>query len=253
MKNIKSILIFGLIIAGVVIIALIYFTASKNPGSQPIANDEQMTFDRCRELNNGVVMESKPMQCLYGDTIYIEGGGSKPAVQNQEVTANYHTYSNPKYKFSFIYPKTLKSGFQDFTYIPTTKGNERIILEKQFIHEIDVEYCSLSGECRPTTQDFSVGVSVIPTSLTALRTRVVTPLTTQTYGKITAYTMSQGAEGEGINYYFISLNANSTLMLDQRYIDESTLISYQSAKNFISYQQQNQIMKDIISSLTFTK
>ncbi len=177
----------------------------------------------------------------------------QPANTNSNTSqANLNTYTNSKYKFSFQYPKTLKTGREDFTYVPSGTG-QRVALETQLIHEIDTEYCALSGECRPTTQDFGVGVAVIPSSLANIAKSIEQPLLAQKIGNYTFSTVTQGVEGEGINYYFVALNGNTTLMFDQRFIDENTLIGYKNAEGFITFSKQNELMRSILSTLTITK
>jgi hypothetical protein len=217
MKNLRTILITGIVLAVIIILAIIYMVIAKNPKTEPVTN-----------ISNSA------------DTTNTNANTAPEPTEN--------TYTNSEYNFTFTYPKNLKSGTQEFTFVPSG-ANERIELETQFIHEINSEYCAPSGDCKPTTQDFGFGVSVIPSSVADLQKRIETPMTSQRFGNVTAYTMNQGVEGEGINYYFVSLSNTSTLMFDQRYIDENTLIGYKNVKEFIPYRQQNDMMKTIISSL----
>ncbi len=161
-------------------------------------------------------------------------------------------YTSPEHKFSFAYSKRLKAGVEDYTFIPTKKSTQ-IDLETQLVYEINKQYCAPSGECRPTTQNFGFGVSVIDSSIPMLKKNIEQPLEEKLFGTIKVYTMSQGVEGEGINYYFIPLTAGETLMFDQRYLDENILISYKKVQDFIPLAEQNAMMEAIIKSLTITK
>lgn len=216
MKNLKIFVIVGGIIAVAAIITLMYVVFTLPPEPEPVDTS----------TNN--------------------------SEQERPTDPSSKRYINTANGFSFIYPNNLKTGTEDFTYVPSG-SEEKVALEAQFVHEIPVEYCAASGECRPTTQDFEFGVSIIESSLAKLRTRIEIPMTTKKFGDVTAYIMNQGVEGEGINYYFVVLDSTRTLMFDQRYIDENILISYKTAKDFIPFAQQNKMMETIISSLTFTK
>lgn len=63
---------------------------------------------------------------------------------------------------------------------------------------------------------------------------------------------SQGVEGEGIYYYFISLPNKKTLMVSRTYIDETILSSYKTAKDFITKANQDKLVEQILASLNFT-
>ncbi len=170
--------------------------------------------------------------------------------------SNLKTYTSTQYDYSFSYPNILKPGSEDFTYLPYGNGSQRVAVDASYIHEINKEYCALSGECRPTTQDFGFNASVINSPLSDVQKSLggsALPLQTKTFGSVHAIVTNQGVEGEGINYYFIAMPGNKTLMFSQRYIDENILVGYKGAKDFIPLAEQNKMMGEIISTLTFGK
>jgi hypothetical protein len=228
MKNFKTLLIIGGIVAAALIIWLIYTVVAKNPSTETV---------------NANISNSNSN--IYDDA------------SQASTDTNQLTYTNSEHKFTFTYPKTLKAGMEEFTFLPYGgEGGQQVHTEASFIHEINTQYCAPSGECRPTTQDLAFNVSVINSPLSDVQKSLggsAAQLKSETLGGKNVLEVSQGVEGEGINYYFVSLNEGSTLMFDQRYIDQNILVGYKTAPGFIVIDQQNKIMRDIISSLNFNK
>lgn len=59
---------------------------------------------------------------------------------------------------------------------------------------------------------------------------------------------SEGAEGEGMAYYFFELPNGKTLILYQRNISENVVTKYQSVPEFIQIEEQMKIMDRILAS-----
>ncbi len=217
MNNLKNLVFVGLIIAVVAIAAIVYVVSNK------VTSEEDQTI-----VN-----------------VNTNASGTSTNTPSED---NSNTYTNSKEKYSFTIPSILKDGEEDFIYLP---DNKKVTVDKSLVHEINTEYCAPSGECRPTTQDFSINAGVIASPLSEVKKALGADAKTETIGAYSVVTLSMGVEGEGINYYFIALPNNHTLMFAQRYIDEAINVKYKTVKDFMTLKQQNAMARQIISSVKF--
>lgn len=231
MNKLKNLLIIGLVIALAAIIWIVYTVLSKDP---PVEN--------YLPLPNVAVPDE-----------LRNNNSQQPTLK---------TYNSSKYGLSFSYPSFLLAEQYEPTagiFVPyndvdgVDAGPTQI--EADFSYILNVEYCAPSGDCAPSTENMNFGFSAIDEPIESIRAKSknTTELTRKTFGKNVFYEAQQGAEGEGIFYYFIPLDKETTLMFYRTYLDENILIAYKDTPNFISYAKQGQIMNDILSSLTFTK
>ncbi len=163
------------------------------------------------------------------------------------------TYTSDKGKFSFVYPT---GKFIPNTLTLSMPFGQRNVMNAEFSvkHEINTEYCALSGKCQPTTVDMSFGAVVIDQTLQTIKSENPNfELTKVKHGNIITEEYAEGAEGEGINYYFIPLSGGKTLMMFERNINEQVVTKYQAVPEFIKFADQQKIMNDIISSLKITQ
>lgn len=166
--------------------------------------------------------------------------------------SGFRVYTNLTNNFSFEYPENLLDAGDEFTYLPYV--NTKLTTEASFKHEVNVQYCAPSGECKPTTTDFKFGIAIVDTPLTKIKAEPGTKAEILTLGENKdVLTYSQGAEGEGVVYYFLSIAPGKTLMLYQPYIDENVLVNYKKVKDFLPFTKQKETMKEIITSLKKTK
>jgi hypothetical protein len=141
---------------------------------------------------------------------------------------------------------------------PIVESSFRGIAEIELAHIINTKHCALSGVCTPTTTNMKFGVIVFPkdiypTLVSLKKTSIGSELTNKTYGSNKAYILSQGVEGEGINYYFIENPNGGLLMVYYQYINENVLSEYKNVKDFIPYATQNRIVENVVASIKFTK
>lgn len=164
----------------------------------------------------------------------------------------FRVYTNLENNFSFEFPYNLTDAGDKIAYLPYVNTELKTLVS--FKHEIDVQYCGASGECRPTTTDFKFGAAIVDTPLTKIKAEPGTKAEILTLGENKdVLTFSQGAEGEGIIYYFLSIAPGKTLMIYQYYIDENVLLNYKKVKEFMPFEKQKVTMREIISSLKKTK
>ena len=215
MNNLKSLLGAGMIIAGIAIILIVYTVWTKNPSSEPSVN-----------TNMPIPQEQQ---------------------QPEESADNTLTYTNNSGGYSFQYDKRLAPFRATMTiYSPQGKSTQQTV--DAFRYEIPVEYCALSGKCKPTTTNMSIGSTIRTEDFNADSYPDLT-FERKNYGKISVYEAQMGAEGEGIVYTYIPLPNNRLLIVYRTFIDENTLINYKTAKGFIPLTQQEQIYSQIISSI----
>jgi hypothetical protein len=162
-------------------------------------------------------------------------------------------YTDSENKFSFAYPSGKFTTYQSAVSLPFGK-RELVNPVTAYKHEIKTEYCAPSGVCQPTTIDMSFGAAVLPQTLLAIKSEnPAFNLTKIKYGEVMAEEYAEGAEGEGMAYYFFQLPNGKTLMLYQRNISEKVLTKYQNVPEFMKIDEQVKTMKDIIASLKFTQ
>ena len=218
MNNFKQILGFGLIIAGLAIILIVYTVWTKNPKSE----SQQTNTTPIEQTNDA-------------------NESNAPAPASQSVNAD---------GYSFEVPNDLQPAKITETYLPY--DNKTIPVSQSYYHQIDVEYCSLSGECVPKTTDFSFHAGIVNSSLSSITAKLGTEAKNETIGRHNVKILTQGAEGEGRNYYFIAMPGNAkTLMFSQKYMDENILRRYKSNPDFIKLEDQNKMMREIIETLKF--
>jgi hypothetical protein len=182
-------------------------------------------------------------------------GDTPLAVQQQspkETTAELATYSNTQYGFTISYPKNLMVQAEQDIVLPFTNTQTKrpgVI----FKHEVDKEYCDLSGlpeNCTPKTVNVSLSLTPLDMPLRDIAaSRINEFLKASAFGATPALKMEQGAEGEGVNYYFMPLNDRQSLMAAWRYIDENTLIAYKDVPGFIKKEDQQKLFLDIAKTL----
>ncbi len=165
-------------------------------------------------------------------------------------------YQDLQNRYQYEYPTDLDNSFGESLGLPLPYplNSEAILAASPGITKVlPIRYCALSGVCQPTTTNMSVAVGLINTPEEILRqSPIAQSLEKTTVGKMTVYTYSEGAEGEGINYSFvIDPKTKRVVVVAQRYLDENTLISYKNAKGFIPLEVQNQITSNIIKSISF--
>jgi hypothetical protein len=165
-------------------------------------------------------------------------------------------YQDLQANYQYEYPTDLSNDFGESLGLPLPYSlNSEAILAASpgIIKTLPIRYCGLSGECKPTTTNMSVAVGLINTPEEILRQSQIGPsLEKTTVGQMTVYSYSEGAEGEGINYYFvIDQKTKRVVVVAQRYLDENILFTYKNAKGFIPLEVQNQITSNIIKSITF--
>ncbi len=218
----KKLLYIGAIVALLAIIALVYATYH---------------YQAIDTNSNNVSQTPTPTP-----TEQLDQNGNP---QSPYGTSTY--YSDQGY--SFDYPTSLFTQHKGMVN-PIYKGIASQISVDEFIHEIPIEHCALSGVCTPTTVNMRFGSTLLDDSIaTILKTEFGQSLEKYAVADLSVYEVSQGVEGEGMIYSFIPWQDNKTLFLYRTYIDESILAGYQNAKNFIPLAEQEAIYKKIIGSL----
>lgn len=164
----------------------------------------------------------------------------------------YSLYNDVAGGFSFRYPKEIESGRQISQEVVPPQYEAKVP-GISIYHEIPVEYCSLKGDCFPTTTDFALGIYTVPRPYDSITKDVRGAIggdETIVNGRPMFFAQI-GAEGEGMFYYFLPLDQSSTILLTHRYKDEQILIKYKQAKEFIPFVKQKDIVQSILASLTF--
>lgn len=170
-----------------------------------------------------------------------------------EPITNAKTYTDPVNNYSFSYPQDTFKPFVIAVSVPFGK-REVVSTTTSFKHEINTEYCAPSGVCQPTTVDMSFGAAVLQQSLeTIKKENPEFKLLTVQRQSIKTQEYSEGAEGEGMAYYFFPLTNGKTLMMYQRNISEKILTKYQSVPEFLKIDEQMRIMDSILASIQISK
>lgn len=154
------------------------------------------------------------------------------------------------FDYEFEYPtNTFKATYGKEIFLPY-ESSKSAYSQISLYHEIPVEYCGASGECTPTTDSMEVGSIVLEDTIEAIKkSSIGKMLSTKTYGLNTALVLSQGAEGEGMEYHFLEMPNNKVLLVYYRYINEEVVLNYKNVKDFIPYKQQTKIVDDILRSI----
>lgn len=215
------------------------------------------TFAECKAAG-GAILESFPEQCAYNGKNYTNPDQTAPepeVVQEQEQPAapepKLASYSDTANGFSIQYPADFVQTEKEVATPYTAAGVP--VTSQNFTHSIPVEYCNLKGDCVPNTTDISFALSVVNSSIEKIAASPkIGKLSDVTFGENSFQFVSQGAEGEGIFYYFIALPNKKTLMVSRTYLDETVLSKYQTAKDFITKSDQDKLIVQILSSLSIT-
>ncbi len=162
--------------------------------------------------------------------------------------------------FSFDYPAYLDRAlfnlekYVDMGASVEIDKNLYVFATKKIYNIIPVKYCALSGKCQPNTLNFSINIGDIDlTKGQLLNSDVGKSLTTEKIGSKTVYVYKIGAEGEGINFYFIEGPQNKMYGIAWKYINEQIISKYKTAPGFKSYQDQKTITENIIRSFKFNE
>lgn len=166
-----------------------------------------------------------------------------------EAITNAKIFTDAENGYSFSYPQDLYKPYGISISLPY--GDRSLLAPRaSFKHEINVEYCALSGQCQPTTIDMSFGAVVVPDSLNKiLADHPEFKLMEVQRATMKTLEYSEGAEGEGMNYYFFSLPNGKTLILYQRNISEQVVTKYQTVPEFMKFEDQMKTMDKILASL----
>lgn len=114
---------------------------------------------------------------------------------------------------------------------------------------LPIQYCGLSGECQPTTTNYAVTVGLLDLTETQLLAfPIADDFTKVNRNLATIYEYSQGAEGEGINYFFLVMPDSKIFVVAHRYLDETTNLRYKNVKNFTTYKKQTENVAMIVEN-----
>lgn len=245
--------IWPIVIVLIVLLAALGFWYTQN-NKQGVAKPTVSDFASCKAAG-GQIMESFPEQCKLGDQTFSNPNQVAPKpVETQKPPQNLKTYTDATNKFSFAYPDTLVQSEGDINspYTATPVA----ITSQIFAHTIPIEHCTLKPECTPTTTDFSIGFTIVNSSVAKI---VASPKMAGTaditLGASKLKYLEMGVEGEGIIYYFIALPSGKTLMISQTFLSDSILSedlqNLYKTKGFITRTEQDALAKQILTSLSF--
>jgi|GEM_PF-4422879 len=243
------------ILSGIVILALataaFLFTHRNKADDKPVVSD----FASCKAAG-GQIMESFPEQCRANNQTFTNPDQKvveKPKPEEPVVVQpKLLAYSDTANKFGFSYPEYLVQTEADVA-TPYT-ANPVDVTSQIFTHTIPMQYCNLKGDCVPNTTDFSISFTVVNSSVATISSSPnMTGIADVTFGANKFKCLTQGVEGEGIVYCFISLPSGKTLMVSRKFIDENVLAGYKNAKDFIKKADQDKLAAQIMGSLTLTK
>jgi hypothetical protein len=164
--------------------------------------------------------------------------------KNSDVWA---THTDSQKLFSVSYPKLFSKKETTITLYPL----KALYPATELSYDIPVEYCALSGVCVPRTKNISIQIASLPLSYEETRAVLTKDLLSEHIeiaGK-DGFSVSMGAEGEGLYYYAIPLTKTQTLLITRAYIDESIIISYKTAPEFIPFKDQKKVFDEILKTL----
>lgn len=233
MMNLKKVLTVGLVLAVLLIAFFVSVTLKTRVEDKRRANNNQQNTNQATNNNSN---SSNPIADEKARTGTVVG----------------NTYTNTKYGFSFQFAGL--SEFEKIGYnitVPNGQYSMNIDDLITFRHTVEAEYCSPRGDCVPTTTDMIFGVSAFSGNLSEYAKS--NPQLTKAPKGVTTYTYSynEGAEGEGINYFFIQLANNNIAVVYHQYIDETVLASYKSVPDFIKYKLQQQRISNLLKSFEY--
>lgn len=173
---------------------------------------------------------------------------SKPANLTMQVFEKGYEYSYPAYLEVSDY-----TNFTASLSLPAELSSNDYITDKALANILPVQYCALSGICQPTTTNFAVYIGAIDlTEKNLLQSGLGQSVTKTTVGNYSVYKYEQGAEGEGIIYYFLFGSNKKMTVVALRYMNEQVMARYQTVPNFVKYTDQIKTTEKIIQSLKFT-
>ncbi len=131
-------------------------------------------------------------------------------------------------------------------------GELSYFAEKELFKLLPIEYCALSGECRPTTTNFAINLGPSGKTLMELKNSDLgSSLVQRRIGDHSVYTYEVGAEGEGIIYYFVLGPNDQMYAVALKYLNEQVVTKYSNEQSFTPFSQQKTITENIIKSLVF--
>ncbi len=128
------------------------------------------------------------------------------------------------------------------------------------MHAAPYEHCDLSGlpgSCTPTTKDIRIGFFKIARPFAGIKDALQSPdmfgnlVQPVTLADREGVVFESGAEGEGVFYYFLPLDASHTLVVTRNFINEESLLLYKNASGFIPYAEQGKLFDEVIDTLEF--
>lgn len=162
-------------------------------------------------------------------------------------------YSNEQYGFSFDYPKTLtleniQNGFSLSHSIPYKHLDFCNMKDATTLDS--VTDFNLVGEIK-TGKVEDVIKSDNFSDVTSLQNKV-------SFGQLSGYLLSMGAEGCGVDEYYFSLKDNNTLIIKNYWVGELSEINaekekYLALNGIILPQKNKEFLSGILNSFTFTK
>ncbi len=208
------------------------------------------TYGQCVEAG-GRIMESYPTQCAFDGQTFVN---PDQKVSEPSVDTGLKGYEDKTAGYSFQYPTDIfvqTQTQQQFPFFDKTDLRAAVVLT----HEIPVPHCDLADgpqSCEPTTKN--IVVTFMPLDMTfadgqASMSRAGVTLEDISLGQLSAKTMMQGAEGEGVHYYLVSMPNNKSLLIMRTFIDEGAILTYQNAPAFIKRVRQDQLFNDIAATL----
>ncbi len=236
MKNFKSILFIGLLVALVAIFVLIYTVAMKTANSPTQPQVNKTSGNVSTNNTNEPPATVDPVR------------GQLTRVDSQNLK-----FTNTSQGYSFVFPDdkfTENPGFPIMT--PFGPYHQNLNPDITMYRELAVEHCFLSGKCDSVTNNMAFGaIKLADTMQEFLQSEEGKAATIETIGNKKFYIIEQGAEGEGIIYYITATPDGKVLLLFRTYINEEIVLTYKKAKDFIKYADQTKIMNSVLQSLTF--
>lgn len=207
------------------------------------------SFQECTEAS-GAILESYPERCVFKGKSFTNPDQILEDPFSQNTLKNF---TNSENGFSFEYPSNIFKLSQETRQTPLKTSLDNITTNI-LSHTINHEYCGLSGQCKPTTTDIELSWIVVDEKITQVKQKNPDLDYWSEPIKENQFTFAEiGAEGEGINYFFLELPNEKTLIFSHRYINEQLITSYQDVPDFIPYTKQNQIIIDILGSIKTDK
>lgn len=161
-------------------------------------------------------------------------------------------YEDLDYGISFYFQNQFFSyKYGEEIYLPFGQNEAKYSLF-ELVHNIKTQHCALSGVCTPTTDNLKIGLIFLEdqTIDKIRKSSIGDQLVSKKFDNRQGWQLSQGVEGEGMNYYFFDAKDKGVLMFYQTYLDENILTNYKTTKDFIPYERQQSIMAQILRNFT---